>query len=123
LASRTHTFQSALAILAVCAVALGSHGPKRPASPAPKPPATLSAQEIFKRVSPSVTVVKSLDGEGKVIEFGSGVVIAPGKVITNRHVIEDGASYQVEQRPTAQTTCHSLLRGNIPHTSRRESMP
>lgn len=68
-------------------------------------------------------VVESLDAKGKVEAFGSGVVIAPGHVITNRHVIEDGASYQVEQRPTAQTSCHSLLRGNIPYTSRRESMP
>ena len=37
-------------------------------------------------------VVESLDAEGKVTVFGSGVVIAPGRVTTNRHVIEDGVS-------------------------------
>lgn len=41
-------------------------------------------------------VVESLDAQGKVTAFGSGVVIAPGRVITNRHVIEDGASFRVE---------------------------
>jgi tetratricopeptide (TPR) repeat protein len=41
-------------------------------------------------------VVESLDAKGKVTVFGSGVVIAPGRVITNRHVIEDGASFRIE---------------------------
>lgn len=40
-------------------------------------------------------VVESLDAAGKVTVFGSGVVIAPGHVITNRHVIEDGVSFRV----------------------------
>jgi tetratricopeptide (TPR) repeat protein len=96
LASRTHIFPSALVILAVCAVALGSHGQKQPAPPAQKPLPTLSAQQIFKHVAPSVMVVESLDANGKVAAFGSGVVIAPDRVITNRHVIEDGAGFRVE---------------------------
>jgi len=41
-------------------------------------------------------VVESLDAKGSSIAFGSGVVIAPGRVITNRHVIQDGASFRVE---------------------------
>jgi len=41
-------------------------------------------------------VVESLDTNGKVAAFGSGVVIAPGQVITNRHVIEDGVSFRIE---------------------------
>ena len=41
-------------------------------------------------------VVESLDAKGKVAAFGSGVVIAPGQVITNRHVIEEGVSFRVE---------------------------
>ena len=41
-------------------------------------------------------VVESLDAQGSAIRFGSGVVIAPGRVITNRHVIEGGASFRVE---------------------------
>ncbi len=95
MACRRYIFQCTLAVLAVCAVAFGSQSQKRAAPQAQKPLPTLSAQEIFKRVSPSVMVVESLDAAGKVTVFGSGVVIAPGRVITNRHVIEDGVSFRV----------------------------
>ena len=95
MASHRYIFQSALAILAVCTVALGSQSQKQtskqefdpakhggirvgPPAPSQKPLPTLSAQEIFKRVSPSVMVVESLDAKGKVAAFGSGVGIAPG---------------------------------------------
>ncbi len=57
----------------------------------------LSPQEIFKRASPSVMVVESLDAKGLVTAFGSGVVIAAGRVVTNRHVIESGVSFMVER--------------------------
>ncbi len=74
----------------------------------------LTAEAVFKRVSPSVVVVESLDAKGSVVTLGSGVVIAQpskydslarkfggwrvsGDVVTNRHVIEDGIAYQVEQ--------------------------
>jgi tetratricopeptide (TPR) repeat protein len=84
----------ALVILAVCSSALASQRPTQPA-PAPQPP--LSAQEIFKRDSISVMLVESLDAEGQVAGFGSGVVVAPSRVITNRHVIENGVSFEVER--------------------------
>src|SRR6516165_4223524 len=83
-----------LAAVAVCA-ALAGPSPNRQALAAGAVP-ELSAQEIFKRVSPSVMVVESLDARGKVTAFGSGVVIAPGRVITNRHVIEEGASFKIK---------------------------
>ncbi|MGH9396305.1 MAG: trypsin-like peptidase domain-containing protein [Terriglobia bacterium] len=84
-------------------------------------------EQIFKRVSPSVVVVESLDGKGSVVTLGSGVVIAPkgwfaeldraksearrshsidlsgglvpavNLIVTNRHVIEDGVTYRVGQ--------------------------
>jgi S1-C subfamily serine protease len=38
----------------------------------------------------------STPDRGKVTAFGSGVVIAPGRVITNRHVIEEGASFKIK---------------------------
>jgi Flp pilus assembly protein TadD len=41
-------------------------------------------------------VVDSLDAKGFAIALGSGVVISPGRVVTNRHVIEDGISFRVE---------------------------
>jgi Flp pilus assembly protein TadD len=86
-----------LALLALLAPSAGGQtlttGPSEFAN---QTPPTLSAQEIFNHVSPSVMVVESLDPKGSTIAFGSGVVIAPGRVITNRHVIEDGASFRVE---------------------------
>lgn len=59
-------------------------------------PEVLSAQQVFKRVSPSIMAVESLDTKGSVGAFGSGVVIASDRVITNRHVIEGGTSFRVE---------------------------
>ncbi len=43
-------------------------------------------QEIFKIAAPSIVVVEVLDAGGKPEGSGSGVVIAPGEVITNCHV-------------------------------------
>jgi S1-C subfamily serine protease len=86
----------ALAAMAVCAALAGPSSKSRALAAEAVP--ELSAQEIFKRVSPSVMVVESLDARGNVTAFGSGVVIAPCRVITNRHVIEDGASFKLEQR-------------------------
>ncbi|MBZ5553317.1 MAG: tetratricopeptide repeat protein [Acidobacteriia bacterium] len=60
-----------------------------------RPLVPLSPQEIFKRVSPSVMVVESLEAKGSVAAFGSGVIIATGRVVTNRHVIENGVSFRV----------------------------
>ncbi len=90
--------------LALCAVVAAGQAPT----------ATLSPQEIFKRVSPSVMVVESLDAKGSVTAFGSGVVICGGcglgnppktlppdffetrHVVTNRHVIRGGVSFKLE---------------------------
>lgn len=113
-----HTVPCMLAILIGCLVALGNQTGNHSSPAKQKSLPTLSAQEIFKRVSPSVMVVESLDAEGKVTKLGSGVVIGrlkpcekkwsvpptPGKVykvlgcavVTNRHVIEDGVSFRVE---------------------------
>lgn len=93
--SHRHIHSSALIILA-CFVALSGQTADRAAPEKQKPLPTFSAQEIFKRVYPSIMVVESLDAEGKVTKFGSGVVIASGSIITNRHVIEGGVSFRVE---------------------------
>lgn len=77
-------------------------------------PRTLSAEELFKKVSPSVFVVLSLDASNQPIEQGSAVVIRVEKLppknsiaarfsmpacllITNYHVIKDGVSFEVRQ--------------------------
>jgi serine protease Do len=90
--------KSVMAVFTACMVVSASQSPRQPSTPVPKAPLTLSAQEIFKRVAPSVMVVESLDASGKVAALGSGVVIAPDTVITNRHVIEDGVTYRVEHQ-------------------------
>lgn len=94
--SHRNTVLGAAAILAFCAAALGGQTRNQTEPAKQKSLPALSAQEIFKRVSPSVMVVESLDAEGKVNKLGSGVVIAAGQVITNRHVVEDGVSFRVE---------------------------
>lgn len=57
----------------------------------------LSPQELFKRLSPSVFIVEVLDRKDTVIAFGSGICIAPNLIVTNNHVIEDGASVRIRQ--------------------------
>lgn len=54
-----------------------------------------SATEVFERVSPSVVVVYALDQAGQATAQGSGVVIEPGVVATNCHVLEGGKAYAV----------------------------
>ncbi len=64
--------------------------------------ATLSAQvhaltpdQVFDKVKDSIVVVKSLDAQSKVKGQGSGVLLPSGKIATNCHIVEGGASYQV----------------------------
>jgi hypothetical protein len=78
----------------VFAMGIAHSGGQTPASSLR--PAALSPQQILKHVAPSVMVVESLGAKGSVNTLGSGVVIAPGRVITNRHVIEDGLNFKVE---------------------------
>ncbi len=45
--------------------------------------------EVYKQASQSVVVIKTYDDKGKLIAFGSGVVLdKEGDVVTNHHVIE-----------------------------------
>jgi serine protease Do len=73
----------------------------RPRDPAPEmedsapvaqAPSHLSAEALFERNSLSVAVIVGLNGEGKGILQGSGVVIADQRVITNCHVAKSAAS-------------------------------
>lgn len=57
----------------------------------------MSPQELFKRVAPSVFVIEALDANGSLLTFGSAVVVASGQVVTNKHVVEDGVSFNVKQ--------------------------
>ena len=61
----------------------------------PVPGHALTPGQVFDKVKDAVVVVKTLDTQGKVKAQGSGVLISSGRVATNCHVIEGGASYQV----------------------------
>jgi Flp pilus assembly protein TadD len=60
-------------------------------------PAALSPQELFKRLSPSVFVVEVLDESGSLVATGSGVAMAADQIVTNKHVIDAGATFRITQ--------------------------
>jgi S1-C subfamily serine protease len=63
--------------------------------------------ELFQAVAPSVVVVVAKDAK----MYGSGVVIAPGQVITNCHVVKEGVGLEVQQggRSYPATLTHADL--------------
>ena len=56
-----------------------------------------SPEEVFRQVASSIVVVEVSGAKGEAISFGSGVIIAPGQVITNCHVIKDGKTFTIRQ--------------------------
>jgi hypothetical protein len=57
----------------------------------------LNPEQIFEKVSPSVWAVRSLDAAGRPINNGSGVVIGPGRIVTNCHVLARAKAVQVRR--------------------------
>ena len=55
----------------------------------------LTPSQVFNKVKDSVVVVKTFDAKGNTIGQGSGVLLPTGKIGTNCHVVENGASFQV----------------------------
>jgi len=51
--------------------------------------------QVLDKVKDAVVVVKTLDARGKAKGQGSGVLLPSGRVATNCHVVEGGASYLV----------------------------
>ena len=51
------------------------------------PAHALEPTEVFDKVSPSVWIVRTFDGAERPLGQGSAVTIAPGKVVTNCHVL------------------------------------
>lgn len=56
----------------------------------------LSAEALFAQESGSIVRVNVMAANGAQLKIGSGVVIGPGKVITNCHVTNGGASVRVK---------------------------
>jgi tetratricopeptide (TPR) repeat protein len=53
----------------------------------------LTPAQVFDKVKDSIVVVETLDAQDKVKGQGSGVILSSGRVATNCHVVEGGASY------------------------------
>jgi S1-C subfamily serine protease len=66
-------------------------------------PENINTSEIvFRKASPSVVTVKLFGGEdGRLLTQGSGVVVGPGTVVTNRHVVEMGGEVRVVDKGQA----------------------
>ena len=52
----------------------------------------LTPEELFLKVSPTVWVVIPRDEQGRALGSGSAVVVSPGRLITNCHVLRKAAS-------------------------------
>jgi tetratricopeptide (TPR) repeat protein len=61
----------------------------------PVPCLALTPAQVFDKVKDAVVVVKTMDTQGKMKGQGSGVILSSGRVATNCHVVEGGASYRV----------------------------
>ena len=71
---------------------------RKVAAAAPSATQKASPQELFKRLSPSVVALEGRELKGgSVTALGSGVVIAPGEIVTNRHVVDAGDLWKVRQ--------------------------
>jgi serine protease Do len=57
----------------------------------------LTPSEVFEKVAPAVWAVHALDGEQRPFSFGSGVVIGPGRMVTNCHVLAKAKAIQVRR--------------------------
>jgi hypothetical protein len=77
----------------VCRAERASRGDKAPA----RTEKELPAPALFGRVSPSIVVIVAT---GKEVAQGSGVVIGPGRVVTNNHVIAGAKKLEVRQGET-----------------------
>lgn len=81
----------------------------------------LSSEQLFAKLAPSIVRINVSSADGKRRSLGSGVVIAPGTVITNCHVAEGGPMLQVksgsrsyEARITVADQAHDLCKLDVP---------
>jgi len=62
------------------------------------PALAMSPQDIYAKASESVVVVKALDEDGQPKQYGSGVTLAPGEIITNCHVLKEANAIKVGRK-------------------------
>jgi hypothetical protein len=61
------------------------------------PAAALTPEELYERLSPSIFVVHTLDGQGRRLALGSGVVVGREQVITNCHVLRQASGIAISR--------------------------
>ncbi len=75
----------------------------------PRSAPALEADELFQRVAPAVVLITVSDGLGRTYGSASGVVVAPGEIVTNCHVIAGAArvaAIQAAGGKMARATLH-----------------
>src|SRR5262249_52920229 len=56
-----------------------------------------SPEELSTQLAANVVLIRTLNKHGEVERTGSGVIIAPGQIITNCHVVEEARDIEVLQ--------------------------
>jgi len=57
----------------------------------------MDAEALFQQASPSIWVVNAMNAQDKLISAGSAVVIGPGRLVTNCHVLARASSFKLRQ--------------------------
>jgi serine protease Do len=55
----------------------------------------LTPEALFERLAPSVWTVETVDAQGKPLGLGSAVVLGPGSLVTNCHVLAKAKAFAV----------------------------
>jgi S1-C subfamily serine protease len=74
---------------------------------------TLTPAELFARVAPSVWRVQTLDADGLLLGQGSAVVVAPGQLVTNCHVLSKARRVQVRRDGQDKAVAARLVRWDV----------
>lgn len=77
--------------LSVLAAEQGLNSPSKGIAVAPQTPV-----QVAKSVFPSTLMVIASDAAGNVVSQGSGIVVGPGQVVTNLHVVRKASSAVVK---------------------------
>lgn len=62
----------------------------------------LSPETLLELLAPSIIAVECLGPGGQLVRFGSGVVIAPASVVTNKHLVEQAAVINIKSCRTVK---------------------
>ncbi len=57
----------------------------------------MEPDQLFSMLSPSVMLVRTFDADGVILGRGSAVTVAPGKLLTNCHVLAKAKRFEVKQ--------------------------